>query len=60
MKVASALPSSALRMVAVGSMPWKLCPAASGLAVTTIFSIPAGTAEVSTTIASGAEPPPDR
>ncbi|SCF85258.1 hypothetical protein GA0115280_1162101 [Streptomyces sp. Cmuel-A718b] len=59
-KVAIALPSSALRTVAVGSMPWKVWPAASGLAVTTIFSMPGGTAVVSTTIASGAEPPPAR
>ncbi|PPS83241.1 hypothetical protein BZZ08_04769 [Streptomyces sp. MH60] len=60
MKVASSELSSALRMVAVGSMPWKVWPAASGLAVTTIFSMPGGTAEVSTTIASGAVPPPER
>lgn len=60
MKVASTALSSALRMVAVGSMPWKVWPAASGLAVTTIFSMPGGTAEVSTTIASGALPPPER
>lgn len=59
-KVASTLPSSALRTVAVGSMPWNVCPAASGLAVTTIFSMPGGTAAVSTTIASGAVPPPER
>ena len=58
--MASTLPSSALRTVAVGSMPWKVCPAASGLAVTTIFSMPGGTAAVSTTIASGAVPPPER
>lgn len=60
MKVASTELSSALRMVAVGSMPWKVWPAASGLAVTTIFSMPGGTAEVSTTIASGALSPPER
>lgn len=59
-KVASTLPSSAFRMVAVGSMPWKVWPAASGLAVTTILSMPAGTAPVSTRIASGAAPPPER
>ncbi len=59
MKVASTWPS-APRTVAVGSMPWKDWPAASGLAVTTIFSIWAGTDAVSTTIASGAEPPPER
>ncbi len=59
-KVARTELSSALRMVAVGSMPWKVCPAASGLAVTTIFSMPGGTAAVSTTIASGAVPPPER
>ncbi|CAI4155116.1 hypothetical protein CCOS2040_05110 [Streptomyces albidoflavus] len=41
-------------------MPWKVWPAASGLAVTTIFSIWAGTDAVSTTMASGAEPPPER
>ncbi|EST34048.1 hypothetical protein M877_00015 [Streptomyces niveus NCIMB 11891] len=29
-------------MVAVGSVPWGLWPAMSGLAVTTIFSIAAG------------------
>jgi hypothetical protein len=52
--------SAALRMVAVGSMPWKVWPAASGLAVTTIFSMPGGTAAVSTVIESGAVPPPDR
>lgn len=60
MKVASTLLSSALRIVAVGSMPWKVWPAASGLAVTTIFSMPGGTADVSTVIASGAVPPPER
>ncbi len=59
-KVASTEPSSALRSVAVGSMPWKVCPAASGLAVTTIFSMPGGTAAVSTMIVSGAAPPPER
>lgn len=53
-------PPSALRTVAVGSMPWKDCPAASGLAVTTIRSMPGGTAEVSTVTESGAAPPPDR
>lgn len=58
--MASTEPSSALRSVAVGSMPWKVCPAASGLAVTTIFSIPGGTAAVSTVIASGDVPPPER
>ena len=57
--VASTEPSSALRMVAVGSMPWKVWPAASGLAVTTIFSMPGGTAVVSTVILSGVVPPPD-
>lgn len=41
-------------------MPWKVWPAASGLAVTTIFSMPVGTAVVSTVMASGAEPPPER
>ncbi len=59
-KVARGLPSSALRIVAVGSMPWKVWPAASGLAVTTILSTPAGRAPVSTRIASGAVPPPER
>lgn len=59
MKVARTEPPSASRTVAVGSMPWKVWPAASGLAVTTIFSISGGTAAVSTVIASGAEPPPD-
>ncbi|CAM5484617.1 hypothetical protein SNARM312S_07966 [Streptomyces narbonensis] len=54
------MPSSAFRTVAVGSMPWKVWPAASGLAVTTILSMPAGSAPVSTTIASGAVPPPER
>ncbi len=58
-KVASTEPSSALRIVAVGSMPWKVWPAASGLAVTTIFSMPAGTAAVSTVTLSGVLPPPD-
>lgn len=53
-------PPSALRTVAVGSMPWKVCPAASGLAVTTIRSMPGGSAPVSTVIESGAAPPPDR
>lgn len=60
MNVARTALSSALRMVAVGSTPWKVWPDASGLAVTMIFSIPGGTAAVSTTIASGAVPPPDR
>lgn len=60
MNVPSTLLSSALRIVAVGSMPWKVWPAASGLAVTTIFSMPGGTAPVSTVIASGAVPPPER
>lgn len=58
--VASTEPSSTPLIVAVGSMPWKVWPAASGLAVTTIFSMPGGTAAVSTTIASGAVPPPER
>ncbi len=58
-KVASTEPVSASRMVAVGPMPWKLWPAASGLAVTTIFSMPDGTAAVSTVILSGVVPPPD-
>lgn len=35
-------PSAALRIVAVGSMPWNVWPAASGLAVMTIFSMPGG------------------
>lgn len=52
-------PLTASRTVAVGSMPWKVCPAASGLAVMTIRSIPAGTEPVSTVIESGAVPPPD-
>ncbi len=59
-KVARTAPVSASRTVAVGSMPWKVWPAASGLAVTTIFSMPGGTAAVSTVIASGAVPPPER
>lgn len=58
--VAITVPSSAFRMVAVGSMPWKVWPGASGLAVTTILSMPAGRAPVSTWIASGAVPPPER
>lgn len=53
-------PPTASRIVAVGSMPWKVCPAASGLAVTTIRSMPGGTASVSTVIESGVDPPPDR
>ncbi len=60
MKVARTAPVSASRTVAVGSMPWKVWPAASGLAVTTIFSMPGGTAAVSTVMASGAVPPPER
>ncbi len=58
-KVARAEPPSASRIVAVGSMPWNVWPAASGLAVTTIFSMSGGTEPVSTVIASGAAPPPD-
>ncbi len=58
--VASTEPSAALRRVAVGSMPWKVWPAASGLAVTTIFSMPGGTAAVSMPMASGVVPPPER
>lgn len=49
------LPSSALRTVPVGSVPAKVAPGASGLAVTTIFSMPSGTAAVSTVMVS---PPP--
>ena len=60
MKEASTELSSALRIVAVGSTPWKVWPAASGLAVTTIFSMPGGTAVVSTVIESGLVPPPER
>jgi hypothetical protein len=59
-KVEITEPFAASRIVAVGSMPWKVWPAASGLAVTTIFSIPGGTAEVSTVIESGVVPPPER
>ena len=59
MKVAITEPSSAPRTVAVGVVPAKAAPP-SMLAVTTIFSIPAGTAPVSTAIESGAEPPPER
>lgn len=59
-KVAITAPPSASRTVAVGSTPWKDCPAASGLAVTTTRSMPCGSAPVSTVIESGAEPPPDR
>jgi hypothetical protein len=59
-KVAMTPPLSASRTVAVGSVPAKVAPGASGLAVTTIFSMSAGTATVSTVIASGAVPPPDR
>lgn len=59
-KEAITAPPSALRTVPVGSMPWKDCPAASGLAVTTIRSMPGGSAAVSTVIESGAAPPPDR
>ncbi|GAA3069332.1 hypothetical protein GCM10020000_62240 [Streptomyces olivoverticillatus] len=55
-KVASTAPSSAPRTVAVGSIPAKVAPWASGLAVTTIFSMSSGTAEVSTVIASGEAP----
>ncbi len=60
MKVARTEPPSASRSVAVGSMPWKVWPAASGLAVTTIFSMAGGTAAVSTVTESGAVPPPER
>jgi hypothetical protein len=52
--------SSALRRVAVGSTPWKVWPAASGLAVTTIFSMPGGTEAVSMVIEPGFGPPPER
>ncbi len=52
-------PSSSPRTVAVGVVPAN-APPPSMLAVTTILSIPAGTAEVSTSIASGALPPPER
>ena len=60
MNVARTVPLSASRTVAVGSVPAKVAPGASGLAVTTIFSMPAGTAAVSTVIASGEVPPPER
>ncbi len=53
-------PVSAWRTVAVGSMPWNVCPAASGLAVTTMRSMPGGRAPVSTVMESGAVPPPER
>ncbi len=56
MKVARTAPVSASRTVAVGSMPAKVTPDSSGLAVTTILVIAAGTARVSMVIAS-AEPP---
>ncbi len=59
-KVARTLPSSALRTVAVGSVPAKVAPGASRLAVTTTLSMSAGTAAVSTTIASGEAPAPAR
>ncbi|OSY50572.1 hypothetical protein BG846_03740 [Streptomyces fradiae ATCC 10745 = DSM 40063] len=59
-KVARTAPVAASRTVAVGSTPWKVRPASSGLAVTTIRSMSAGTAAVSTVIASGDAPPPDR
>ncbi len=49
----STSPVAASRTVAVGSMPAKVAPASSGLAVTTILLIPAGTAAVSTMMASG-------
>ncbi len=49
------LPSSALRTVPVGSVPAKVAPGVSRLAVTTIFSMPSGTAPVSTVMVS---PPP--
>ncbi len=53
------LPSAALRTVPVGSVPAKVAPGASRLAVTTIFSMPAGTAAVSTVIVSPAPDAPD-
>lgn len=56
MKVTSTSPVAVSRTVAVGSMPAKVAPASSGLAVTTILVMPAGTAVVSMVMASGVPP----
>ncbi len=55
--MATTAPLTASRTVAVGSVPAKVAPGASRLAVTTTFWTSAGTAAVSTVIVSASPVP---